>query len=126
MADRPPCPNLVLDERGNSYPCAKREHAVGVCVAVIGEGPGARVVWNGDDKREIGMHREWKDAPDIAEAEEVQPFVAKRAKPSPAQRDEARFKGFTGDACGTCGSLALVPNGTCTKCTVCGSTSGCS
>jgi ribonucleoside-diphosphate reductase alpha chain len=39
---------------------------------------------------------------------------------------EARMKGYTGDACETCGSMAMVRNGTCTKCLDCGSTSGCS
>ncbi len=39
---------------------------------------------------------------------------------------EARMKGYTGDPCETCGSMAMVRNGTCTKCIDCGSTSGCS
>ena len=39
---------------------------------------------------------------------------------------EARLKGFEGDACGECGNFTLVRNGTCLKCTTCGSTSGCS
>jgi ribonucleoside-diphosphate reductase alpha chain len=39
---------------------------------------------------------------------------------------EARLKGFEGDACTECGNFTLVRNGTCMKCTTCGSTSGCS
>ncbi len=39
---------------------------------------------------------------------------------------EARLKGFEGDACTECGNFTLVRNGTCLKCTTCGSTSGCS
>ena len=39
---------------------------------------------------------------------------------------EARMKGFEGDNCGACGNFTLVRNGTCMKCTTCGSTSGCS
>ncbi|MBL8838490.1 MAG: vitamin B12-dependent ribonucleotide reductase [Alphaproteobacteria bacterium] len=39
---------------------------------------------------------------------------------------EARMKGYTGDACEGCGSMSMVRNGTCTKCLDCGSTSGCS
>ncbi len=39
---------------------------------------------------------------------------------------EARLKGYEGDACGDCGNFTLVRNGTCLKCTTCGSTSGCS
>ncbi len=38
----------------------------------------------------------------------------------------ARLKGYTGDVCGTCGSLTMVRNGTCLKCMTCGATSGCS
>ncbi len=43
-----------------------------------------------------------------------------------AQVREARMKGYTGDSCENCGSMAMVRNGTCTKCVDCGSTSGCS
>jgi ribonucleotide reductase alpha subunit len=39
---------------------------------------------------------------------------------------EAVAKGYSGDACGTCGQFMLVRNGTCLKCDSCGSTSGCS
>jgi ribonucleoside-diphosphate reductase alpha chain len=39
---------------------------------------------------------------------------------------EARMKGYEGDSCGECGNFTLVRNGTCMKCTTCGSTSGCS
>ena len=39
---------------------------------------------------------------------------------------EARFKGYTGDACPTCAHFTLVRNGTCLKCETCGSTTGCS
>jgi ribonucleoside-diphosphate reductase alpha chain len=39
---------------------------------------------------------------------------------------EAKLKGYEGDACGECGNFTLVRNGTCMKCTTCGSTSGCS
>jgi ribonucleoside-diphosphate reductase alpha chain len=39
---------------------------------------------------------------------------------------EAKMKGFEGDSCKECGNFTLVRNGTCMKCTTCGSTSGCS
>jgi ribonucleoside-diphosphate reductase alpha chain len=39
---------------------------------------------------------------------------------------EARLKGYEGDACSQCGSFTMVRNGTCLKCTNCGETSGCS
>ena len=35
-------------------------------------------------------------------------------------------KGYSGDACGSCGNFTLVRNGTCLKCDSCGTTSGCS
>lgn len=39
---------------------------------------------------------------------------------------KARLQGFQGDACSECGNFTMVRNGTCLKCTTCGSTSGCS
>jgi ribonucleoside-diphosphate reductase alpha chain len=39
---------------------------------------------------------------------------------------DARALGFTGDACGSCGSMKVKRNGTCTLCLDCGTTSGCS
>ena len=39
---------------------------------------------------------------------------------------EARARGYVGDACGECGNMTLVRNGTCLKCDTCGSTTGCS
>ena len=39
---------------------------------------------------------------------------------------EARMKGYEGDACNECGNFTLVRNGTCLKCDTCGATSGCS
>ena len=38
--------------------------------------------------------------------------------------DEARLKGYVGDACSECGNFTLVRNGTCLKCTTCGGTTG--
>jgi ribonucleoside-diphosphate reductase alpha chain len=42
------------------------------------------------------------------------------------QYEQARLKGYEGDACGECGNFTLVRNGTCLKCDSCGGTSGCS
>jgi ribonucleoside-diphosphate reductase alpha chain len=42
------------------------------------------------------------------------------------KRNQARMKGFTGEACGECGNFTLVRNGTCLKCDTCGATTGCS
>ena len=40
--------------------------------------------------------------------------------------EQARQSGFEGEACGNCGAMTMVRNGTCLKCTTCGETSGCS
>ena len=48
------------------------------------------------------------------------------AQPVAERVREAVIKGYSGDACGTCGQFMLVRNGTCLKCDSCGATSGCS
>jgi len=40
--------------------------------------------------------------------------------------EEARMRGYEGDACDECGHFTLVRNGTCLKCMTCGGTTGCS
>ena len=42
------------------------------------------------------------------------------------KREQARIKGYLGEACSECGNFTLIRNGTCLKCETCGSTSGCS
>ena len=42
------------------------------------------------------------------------------------RRQNARIKGYEGDACPECGALTLVRNGSCLKCDSCGATTGCS
>jgi len=46
--------------------------------------------------------------------------------PDSSAREQARARGYTGDACPDCGHFTLVRNGTCLKCDVCGATTGCS
>ena len=41
-------------------------------------------------------------------------------------QEEARLKGYEGDACSECGQFTLVRSGTCLRCESCGATSGCS
>ncbi len=43
-----------------------------------------------------------------------------------ARREEARIKGYEGDACPDCGQFTLVRNGACLKCESCGASTGCS
>ena len=38
----------------------------------------------------------------------------------------ARIQGYEGDPCAVCGHFTMVRNGTCLKCTTCGTTTGCS
>ena len=47
-----------------------------------------------------------------------------RSKSSLVQ--EARMKGYEGEACHTCQQFTMVRNGSCLKCSSCGATSGCS
>jgi hypothetical protein len=39
---------------------------------------------------------------------------------------QARARGYEGDACVTCGNFTMIRNGTCLRCDSCGSTTGCS
>lgn len=43
-----------------------------------------------------------------------------------AATEYAKSQGYTGDPCGTCGSMAMKRSGSCATCENCGSTSGCS
>ena len=47
------------------------------------------------------------------------------ATPGKARQD-ARIKGYEGDACPDCGQFTLVRNGACLKCDSCGASTGCS
>jgi ribonucleoside-diphosphate reductase alpha chain len=54
------------------------------------------------------------------------PILAREIESRLEKIREAKMKGYEGDSCGECGNFTLVRNGTCMKCTTCGSTSGCS
>ncbi|MDI6401051.1 vitamin B12-dependent ribonucleotide reductase [Balneolaceae bacterium ANBcel3] len=68
--------------------------------------------------------------------ENIEPVPVKKAASEPPiktgsktksdQMNRAKEMGFTGDMCPDCGSMTMVRNGTCLKCTTCGSTTGCS
>jgi ribonucleoside-diphosphate reductase alpha chain len=49
-----------------------------------------------------------------------------RAASQMSASEKARLQGYTGDACGECGSFTMARNGSCSKCDTCGATSGCS
>ncbi len=57
---------------------------------------------------------------------EPQPRFSRKGVQGMSAAEQARLQGYTGDACGDCGSFTLVRNGTCLKCETCGATSGCS
>lgn len=68
------------------------------------------------------------DAENI-DVDEVDISKAANRGPSPtppSASSQARFQGYTGDACPECGHFTLIRNGTCQKCDSCGSTTGCS
>lgn len=46
--------------------------------------------------------------------------------PPSVLREASVAQGYTGESCKDCGNFTMVRNGTCLKCTTCGSTSGCS
>jgi len=50
----------------------------------------------------------------------------KNINPADVASQQARFRGYTGDACPECGHFTLIRNGTCQKCDTCGTTTGCS
>jgi ribonucleoside-diphosphate reductase alpha chain len=59
---------------------------------------------------------------------ELQELVFGDAKPLSVanQREQAKMKGYVGEACPECANFTLVRNGTCLKCDTCGGTTGCS
>jgi ribonucleoside-diphosphate reductase alpha chain len=70
------------------------------------------------------------EAPEIGTAGELRlEFSSPVANARPSDRDkrqEARMKGYVGEACPECGNFTMVRNGTCLKCETCGGTTGCS
>ena len=66
---------------------------------------------------------------DVDDDAQPAPEARPRAALRPVERtasDEARLKGYEGDACSECGQFTLVRNGTCLRCESCGASSGCS
>ena len=76
----------------------------------------ATAVSNFDGNRAVAISAETEIASSVASVKQT----------AESLRNEARIKGYEGEACGDCGNFTLVRNGTCLKCDTCGSTSGCS
>ena len=62
---------------------------------------------------------------DIVTAEIAEEYVPP-AEAWAVLADEAKVKGYEGEACTSCSQFTLVRNGSCLKCITCGETSGCS
>ncbi|MEM9839052.1 MAG: adenosylcobalamin-dependent ribonucleoside-diphosphate reductase [Pseudomonadota bacterium] len=91
------------------------------------------VLRGGDFDRFRKPANEEQDTEEEVEAEEPaaeEPAPARpqlrAVEPEPTASDEARMKGYEGDACPECGQFTLVRNGTCLKCESCGHSTGCS
>jgi ribonucleoside-diphosphate reductase alpha chain len=52
--------------------------------------------------------------------------VGGSSTPVQDRREEAKLKGYAGEACPECANFTLVRNGTCMKCDTCATTTGCS
>ena len=61
----------------------------------------------------------------IGRAKAVLDREARSAK-APSAAEQAKWKGYEGDPCGTCHSFTLKRTGVCVTCDTCGSNSGCS
>jgi len=67
-----------------------------------------------------------EETADEEPADEPSKPALRAVDPTPSASEEARLKGYEGDACSECGQFTLVRNGTCLKCESCGATTGCS
>ncbi|MEC9068522.1 MAG: vitamin B12-dependent ribonucleotide reductase [SAR324 cluster bacterium] len=77
------------------------------------------------DRETEQTHADFSASTDFAEKTSVQNWdTQKRSTSSLVQ--EARMKGYEGEACHTCQQFTMVRNGSCLKCSTCGATSGCS
>ena len=77
------------------------------------------------DRETEQTHADFSVSTDFAEKNSVQNWdTQKRSTSSLVQ--EARMKGYEGEACHTCQQFTMVRNGSCLKCSTCGATSGCS
>lgn len=62
----------------------------------------------------------------VAEPKIKEPELSTITKRTTSAADRAKQMGYEAEACGNCGMMTMVRNGTCLKCTTCGETSGCS
>ena len=80
-------------------------------------------------KRVAAVGRSGQESPSEPDPHQAGAILGRASELSDSggvRRQEARLKGYVGDACSECGNFTLVRNGTCLKCDTCGATSGCS
>lgn len=131
------CALTLLDPEGlataEEVRCALRPHdpAVVSHVLLVPEGHKDAAVfrWSGGAEAPVRVAFPKRNGAAVAEpAPATAPGGGggRKARPTPEQRKDAEARGFTGDACGACGRIMLVRNGTCLLCRGCGATNGCS
>lgn len=110
--------------------CVMRPHdpAVEDHVLLVPEGHKDAVVfrWKGGSDAPARVAFPKRNGAAVAAATAPPAGRARKVRPSPQQRGDAIAQGFTGDPCGACGALKLIPNGKCTLCRGCGASTGCS
>jgi len=62
----------------------------------------------------------------VSASSQTQTATQQKRKVTVSMVQEAKLKGYAGEACPECGQLAMLRNGSCLKCDVCGATTGCS
>ncbi len=88
------------------------------------EGVDFTLLKNTDSELET-VHADFSGSSDFTTDSSLENWEAQnRSSASLAQ--EARMKGYEGEACHTCQQFTMVRNGSCLKCASCGATSGCS
>jgi ribonucleoside-diphosphate reductase alpha chain len=88
------------------------------------EGVDFALLKNSDPKPEQ-VHAEFTDNSDFATDTSTESWETQERSTTTLVQ-EARMKGYEGEACHTCQQFTMVRNGSCLKCASCGATSGCS
>ncbi len=65
-------------------------------------------------------------APRVSNSVQVRHVKTAVAEHHADERELAKLRGYTGDACPECGAFTMVRSGTCLRCDTCGATTGCS
>ena len=88
------------------------------------EGVDFALLKNSDSKPEQ-VHAEFTGNSDFGVDTSTESWETQERSPKTLVQ-EARMKGYEGEACHTCQQFTMVRNGSCLKCASCGATSGCS